>query len=186
MHRPEHLPSVLGWPLTHLRCRLPRLVIAAGRPGAGGEQVQQGLFGDADTAADADRTQFAATDRLVELVAADPQDGCGLAGGEHLGQGSQRAGGAGEVERRRRGGGSDRRRIVARFWGDWPLLLLGAWCCRRRWPVCLPSRAAGVGPYLDPTPRCVGCFPWWEGSFCCCWPWGERAAAYSRWGCVRR
>src|SRR6266545_4202760 len=49
----------------------PRLLIAARLPrAAGGEQVQQGLFGDADAAADADRAQLAAGDRLVELVAA--------------------------------------------------------------------------------------------------------------------
>jgi uncharacterized protein YbjT (DUF2867 family) len=50
------------------------------------------MFGDADTAADADRAQLAAPDRLVELVASDPQDRRGLAGGEHLGQRGQRAG----------------------------------------------------------------------------------------------
>jgi hypothetical protein len=59
----------------------------------GGEQRQQGLFGDADAAADADRAQLAAGDGLVELVASDPQDRCGLAGGEHLGQQGQCAGG---------------------------------------------------------------------------------------------
>jgi hypothetical protein len=87
MQRPEHLPSALGWPLTHLRCRLPRLFIAVGWWGAGGgEQIQQGLLGDADTAADADRAKLAAGNRLVELVAPDPQDRGGLPGGEHLGQ----------------------------------------------------------------------------------------------------
>jgi hypothetical protein len=101
MHRPEHLPAALGWPLTHFRCRLPRLFIAFGWRGVGrGEQIQQGLFGDADTAADADRAQLATPNRLVELIAPDPQDGRGLAGGEDLGQGGQRAGGgAGQVER---------------------------------------------------------------------------------------
>jgi DNA-binding SARP family transcriptional activator len=72
MHRLEHLLAVLGWPLTHLRCRLPRLLIVARRWwAAGAEEIEQGLFGDAETAADADRTQLAACDRLVELVAAD-------------------------------------------------------------------------------------------------------------------
>jgi hypothetical protein len=51
------------------------------------------LLGDADTSADADRSQLFARDRLVELVAPDPQDGRGLAGGEDLGQQSQRVGG---------------------------------------------------------------------------------------------
>src|SRR5215218_2083891 len=84
MHLLEHMPAVLGWPLTHLRCRLPRLFMAAGwlRDG-GGKQGQQGVPGDADAAADADRAQLAAGDRLVELVAADPQNRYGLPGGEH-------------------------------------------------------------------------------------------------------
>jgi hypothetical protein len=117
MHRPEHLPAVLGWPLTHLRCRLPRLLIAAGGRWAGrDEQVQQGLFGDADAAANADRAKLAAGDRLVELVAAHTQDGRGLAGGEHLGQRCQAAaGGAGPTQGRGGGGGSGRRRVVARL-----------------------------------------------------------------------
>ena len=94
MQRLEHLPAALGWALTHLRCRLPRLFMAAGGQRAGGgEQGQQGVSGDADAAADADRAQLAAGDGLVELVASDPQDRCGFAGGEHLGQRSQRAGG---------------------------------------------------------------------------------------------
>jgi len=51
------------------------------------------MFGDADTAADTDRGEFAAGNGLVELVAPDPEDRCGLAGGEHLGQGPECAGG---------------------------------------------------------------------------------------------
>jgi hypothetical protein len=94
MHRLEHLPAALGWALTHLRCRLPRLFIAAGwQRAGGGEQGQQGLSGDADAAADADRGQLAASDGLVELVASDPQNRCGLAGGEHLGQRTECSGG---------------------------------------------------------------------------------------------
>jgi hypothetical protein len=46
MHRLEHVPAVLGWALTHLRWRLPRLFIAAGwQRAGGGEQGHQGLFG---------------------------------------------------------------------------------------------------------------------------------------------
>jgi hypothetical protein len=61
--------------------------MAVGWQGAGGgEQGQQGLSGDADAAADTDRGEFAAGDGLVELVAPDPEDRCGFAGGEHLGQ----------------------------------------------------------------------------------------------------
>jgi hypothetical protein len=145
MHRLEHLPCALGWPLTHLRCRLPRLFIAGWRGAGGGEQVHQGLFGDADTAADADRAQLAPCDRLVELVAPDSQDGRGLAGGEHLGQGGQRArGGAGHVEGRRGGGGSARRRAVARIGDAWPSVLLRGWCCGRWRPVC-PAVGDGGG-----------------------------------------
>jgi len=146
MHRPEHLPAALGWPLTHLRCRLPRLLIAAGSQGTrGGQQVQQGVFGDADAAADADRAQLAAGDCLVELVAPDAQDGCGLAGGEHLGQRGHRAGGwAGEVDRRDGGGRWLAVRAVARLCGGWPWLLPGAWCCGRRRPVC-PAVGGGGG-----------------------------------------
>jgi hypothetical protein len=44
---------------------------AGWREAGGGEQGQQGLFGDADAAADADRAKLAAGDRLVELVAPD-------------------------------------------------------------------------------------------------------------------
>src|SRR5215207_9963590 len=127
MQRPEHLPAALGWPLTHLRCRLPRLLIAAGSQGTGGgQQVQQGLLGDTDAAADADCTQLAAADRLVELVAPHPQDRWGLPGGEDLGQRGQGAGGgAGEVQRRRGGGGRGRRRALPTIGSRWPWLLLG-------------------------------------------------------------
>jgi hypothetical protein len=139
--------------LTHLRYRLPRLLITTGcwRAG-GGEQVQQGLFGDADTAADADRTQLAARDRLVELVAPHPQDRRGLADGEHLGQRGQCAGGrAGQVQRRRGGGGWwGRRRALPTIGSRWPLLLLGRWCCAGGGRSALPAAAAGV---TIPRPR---------------------------------
>jgi hypothetical protein len=36
---------------------------------------------------------LAASDGLVELVASDPQNRCGLAGGEHLGQRTECSGG---------------------------------------------------------------------------------------------
>jgi hypothetical protein len=142
--------------LTHLRCRLPRLLITAGSQGTpGGEQVEQGLLGDADAAADADRVQLAAGDRLIDLVAPDPQDGRGLAGGEDLGEGGQGAdGGAGQVERRCRGTGRLGLGAVAGIEGGCPWLLLDAWCCGRRWPVCPAVDAGGVGPYLDPASRC--------------------------------
>src|SRR5512132_4739233 len=148
MQRPEHLPAVLGWPLTHLRCRLPRLLIAAGGRGAGGgEQVQQGVFGDADAAADADCAQLAAPDRLVELVAPDPQDRGGLGDGEDLGQRGQCVGGgAGQVQRRRGGGGRLGVRAVAKLGGGWPLLLLGGWCGGRQRSVCPTVGGGGTIP----------------------------------------
>ena len=97
MQRLEHLPAALGWPLTHLRCRLPRLVIAVGGRWVGGlEEVEQCLFGDADAAADADCAELATRDGLVELVAPDPQNRGGLAGREHLGHRGQ-GGGACEI-----------------------------------------------------------------------------------------
>jgi hypothetical protein len=143
--------------LTHLRCRLPRLLIAAGGQGSGGgEQVQQGLLGDADAAADADRAQFATGDRLVELVAPDPQDRGGLADGEHLGQRGQRTGGVGEVEGRPEGG-----RLgvgaVARIGGGWPLVLLGAWCCGRRQPTG-PAVVVGGGGTIPRSRALIGVF----------------------------
>jgi hypothetical protein len=42
--------------------------------GGGGEEVPESAGGDADGPADADRGELAAGDRLIELVAADPQD----------------------------------------------------------------------------------------------------------------
>src|SRR4029450_8602370 len=148
MQRPEHLPAALGWPLTHLRCRLPRLLLAAGRAGGGGgEEVQQGVFGDADAAADADRAQLAARDRLVELVASDPQDGRGLADGKDLGQIGQCAGGgAGQVQRRRGGGGWGRRRALPTIGSRWPLLLLGRGCGGRQRSVCPAVGGGGTIP----------------------------------------
>jgi hypothetical protein len=131
-----------------------------------------------------DRAQLAAGDRLVELVAPDPQDRRGLAGGEHLGQDGQRArGGAGKDERRSRGGGQRGVRAVARIGGRWPLLLLDGWCGGRPRPVCPAVGGGGGGPYLDPAPWC-GVFPWWEGLSSSYWPGGEgeeRAAGFSRW-----
>src|SRR5512133_1821503 len=153
MQRPEHLPATLGWPLTHLRCRLPRLLIAVGSEGTrGGQQVQQGLFGDADAAADTDRTQLASGDRLVELVAPDPQGRRGLADGEYLGHRGQRAGGgAGEVGGAPWRGGPVGVAAVARIGSLWPWLLLGGWCCRRR-PVC--PAVGGGGTIPRSRPRC--------------------------------
>ena len=135
--------------MTHLRCRLPRLFITCGWQGAGGgEEVHQGLFGDANAAADADRAQLAARDRLVELVASDSQDGCGLADGEDLGQHGQCAGGrAGQVQRRRGGGGWwGRRRALPTIGSRWPLLLLGRWCGGRQRSVCPAVGGGGTIP----------------------------------------
>src|SRR6266545_638111 len=123
---------------------LPRLLIAAHRRwAAGGEQVQQGLLGDADGPADADCAELAACDRLVELVAPNPQDRCGLADLEHLGQPVQRSGGvlgySGAGRQLRLG-----RRSVATAVRVSPFVYLGIrmHCCGRRWPAC---RAVGCG-----------------------------------------
>ena len=146
----------------------------------GGEQVQQGLFGDADAAADADRAQLTSGDRLVELVAPDPKDRGGLADGEYLGQRGQCAGGTRPGPTapwgRRAGratGGPDRESMANAAPG--PVV---------RWPagVGLPRRRRGWDHTSISRPG-VGCFPWWEGSSCGCWPrrqMGQAGAARGR------
>jgi hypothetical protein len=143
-----------------LALQVPRLPITTGgRWVGGGEEVEQGVFGDADTAADADRTKLAAGDGLVELVAPDPQDCRGLAGGEYLGQRGQCAGRGGcEVRGRRWNGGRLATGAVARIGSGWPLMLLGASCCGR-WRPALPAVDGGAGTIPRSRVQVWGVFP---------------------------